>query len=97
MKRGVLAAWILGQRKLHGWTLREMSAATGLYFTYIAKLEDGVVVNPSLDVIYKLAAGLGYKPSAIVGVLEEPFLRKQWPHLHRAEARAASQSTGGAR
>lgn len=52
-------------RDERGLTQEQLAQATGLQPTYISDIERGVR-NPSWDVVVRLAAALGQKPSALI-------------------------------
>lgn len=68
-----IAQTIKDHRKANGWTLREVSARTGLSISYISDIERGRT-NPSLKTCIKLARVFGVE----VGKLFEQN-RNDWP------------------
>lgn len=53
------------KRTAAGLTQEALASASGLHRTFISMLERGVR-NPSLEVIFKLAAALGQSPGSLV-------------------------------
>lgn len=58
-------------RKSKKLTQKNLSEKTGISQCYICALEQGKKTSPSVDVIRRLAAGLGVKASRVLEALEE--------------------------
>src|SRR5687768_11859597 len=53
-----------------GRTLREVSDTSGVSLTYLSDLERGVLTNPTLDTLRRLAEALGVSLNEILGVAQ---------------------------
>ena len=58
-------------RKLRRLTQKTLSERTGISQCYICALEQGKRTSPSVDVVRKLAEGLGVKASHVLEALTE--------------------------
>ena len=58
-------------RRLRQLTQKTLSERTGISQCYICALEQGKKTSPSVDVVKKLAAGLGVKASHVLEALTE--------------------------
>lgn len=57
-------------RKEKGWTLKDLSAASGISVTYLSDLERGKLQNPTLDTITSLADAMGMSMNSLLGISE---------------------------
>lgn len=51
------------ERELHGWTLRDFQARTGISKTYLLRIEHGRVENVGLATLYRIADAFGDLPA----------------------------------
>lgn len=58
-------------RKARRLTQRALSEKTGISQCYISALEQGSKRSPSMDVIRRIAGGLGVAPARVLEALEE--------------------------
>jgi transcriptional regulator with XRE-family HTH domain len=52
-------------RSEHGWTQEQLAEHAGVHRSYLASLETGAR-NPTLDLMVKLAEGLGVDPADLL-------------------------------
>jgi transcriptional regulator with XRE-family HTH domain len=52
---------------------RELSRRSGVSATYISKIERGHVHNVTIEVVFKLASGLGLSPGYLLGLTDIPL------------------------
>ncbi|WP_335937337.1 helix-turn-helix domain-containing protein [Streptomyces sp. PTD5-9] len=70
--RDALSANVNRRRLAQGWSLREMSAATGISKALLSQIERGEA-NPTLDVVTRIATVLRTEPADLLrGSLREP-------------------------
>jgi DNA-binding XRE family transcriptional regulator len=62
-------------RKEKGLTQEQVAFGAGVHRTYIAFLEGGRK-QPSIDAVFKIASGLGLKPSELIARVEIYYRRK---------------------
>ncbi len=65
----VLSAKLKQRRLERGWSAAELCRRTGLSSGYLAKLEAGTIVNPSADVLDRLARAL---ETSVTDLLDRP-------------------------
>ena len=66
-------------RKERGWTLKDVSATSGISVTYLSDLETGKLQNPTLDTMTSLAAALGMSMNSLLGIAETEETKEQLP------------------
>lgn len=67
MSTNFLSTNIKKQRESLGWTLTRLSKESKIPFSTLNKLEIGVITNPTLDTLIKLADALAISIDKLIG------------------------------
>lgn len=71
-------------RKVKNMTLKDLSERSGISKGYLSQLENGLVRNPSLDTLQRLAGALGVHLLEILGVEPQAATEEPLPPLDQA-------------